>query len=214
MITEQSSSPESPGQPAASDTSWLPPWPVWQVPVALSLFTGLLQLGGTPIVTALRYDRMAVEQGQWWRLLSGNFVHLGFWHWLLNVISLILLAILCRESISLRVWGLRIGLLAAGVGLGLHFCSPGLTTFVGLSGMIYGMFLLGLGPAALDGDRVAWGCVVILFARVGWELVVGVPASEEDLVGGAVIPMSHVYGMVSALVCWGLLAMGAQLRRR
>ena len=67
---------------------------VWGPPAALSLLCLLLTMAGPQLSPILRYDRAAVAAGEWWRLFSGNFVHLGYWHLLLNVLSLALLMLL------------------------------------------------------------------------------------------------------------------------
>ncbi len=160
----------------------------------------LLALGGAPVVTALRYDRLAIEQGEWWRLLSGNLVHLGAWHLLVNGLSLILLVLLCPERLSPVEWLRRVVLLGLGMSAGLYFFVPSLETYVGLSGLIYGLFILGLGRQAARNDGIAIASLLFLACRIGWELVVGAPQSEQRLIGGAVVAESHLYGVVAASI--------------
>lgn len=180
---------------------------IWLGPAALTLISGLLLLGGERWRLALRYDRSAIAAGQWWRLLSGNFVHLGLWHWIFNVLSLALLMALCPEALRSGAAWRRALTLAAGVGLGLYVLTPALPDYVGLSGMIYGLFVLGLAPQVRRGDRIALACLVFLIGRVAWEACIGAPASEEALLGGRVVAESHLWGMATALMYW--LAAGA-----
>ena len=173
---------------------------VWLPPALLSAVCGLLMLGGTTLADLLRYDRAAIAAGQWWRLLSGSLVHLGWWHWLFNVLSLALLVLLCPERLSPLEWLRRLAALGLGMSLGLYFLSPGIQTYVGLSGPVYGLFVLGLGRQALRRDDIAIACLVFLAARIGWELVMGASASETRLIGGQVVAVSHLYGVGSALL--------------
>lgn len=167
----------------------------------------LLELGGDGLRTTLRYDRAAIAAGEWWRLLSGNFVHLGWWHLLLNSLSLVLLVLLCPEPLSAREWLRRVVLLSLGMSAGLYGFAPQLTSYVGLSGMIYGLFVLGLGRQAVQRDGIAVLCLLFLAGRVTWELTIGAPASEEDLIGGKVVAESHLYGGLSALVYGAVFGM-------
>jgi rhomboid family GlyGly-CTERM serine protease len=173
---------------------------VWRWPAALGLFSAALLFLPPAIIDQLRYDRAAVAAGQWWRLLSGNMVHLGFWHYSLNAASLVLLVALCPERIPGWDWLARIVFVSFGTCLGMYWGAPWITAYVGLSGMIYGLFFLGLGSQAWSGDRFAWMCLVFLAGRIGFEFIVGIPPSEEHLVGGRIVPESHLYGVIAAFV--------------
>ena len=172
----------------------------WGPIVILSAVSGAMLLLPPAWVAVLRYERGAVGRGEWWRLITANFLHLGVWHYLLNVASLVLLALLCPEREAWRHWILQVLVVAAGTCTGLYFGAPAVIFYVGLSGMIYGLFLLGLGRQALNGDRIAMLCLAFLIGRVAWEFIVGIPASEERLIGGRVVPQSHLSGMVAALI--------------
>ena len=178
---------------------------VWGPPAALSLLCLLLTMAGPHLSQILRYDRAAVAAGEWWRLFSGNFVHLGYWHLLLNVLSLALLMLLCPERLSVAEWLRRLLVIGTGMSVCLYYFAPEVRTYVGLSGLVYGLFALGLGRQALRRDEIAVACLVFLAARVTWELVIGAPASETELIGGGVVAKSHLYGICSALV-YALLA--------
>ena len=173
---------------------------VWMPPALLVLASTLLELGGSGITEALRYDRAAVEAGEWWRLLSANFVHLGWWHLFLNALSLVLLVMLCPERLSAMEWLRRILVLSLGMSLGLHWFVPTLGSYVGLSGMIYGLFLLGLGRQAAMRDGIAIASLVFLAGRILWELTIGAPESEQALIGGGVVAESHLSGVVAAML--------------
>jgi rhomboid family GlyGly-CTERM serine protease len=177
---------------------------VWLPPLALMALILLLALGGDVARQALRYDAGAIAAGQWWRLLTGNFVHLGWWHLFLNEIGLLVLVLLCPEVLSPAVWVRRVVCLGVGMSLGLYFFVPGTGWYVGMSGVIHGLFLLGLGRQVLQRDLIAVCCLAYLLGKIGWELYSGAPVSDEAAIGGKVLVESHLYGSLSALV-YGLI---------
>ncbi|MDB5986307.1 MAG: rrtA [Nevskia sp.] len=179
---------------------------VWAPLAVLAVFSTALLLGGDGVQHVLRFDRAAIAQGEWWRMLSDNFVHLGGWHLFLNLLSLVLLVLLCPEVLSPLEWCRRVVVIGIGMSLGLYWFVPQLATYVGLSGLIYGLFALGLGRQALRRDKIALAACVFLAARIGWELIVGAPASEQRLVGGSIVGESHLYGVISALI-YGAVAL-------
>lgn len=178
---------------------------VWAAPLAIVAVSALLGLGGDPVTEWLRYDRVAVDGGQWWRLLTANFVHLGWWHWFLNALSIALLVLLCPERAAPKVWVARLLVIGIGMSICLHLFTPSLSYYVGLSGLVYGLFALGFGRQIAAGDRFAIACLAFLGARIVWELMIGAPASEQALIGGAVVAESHLYGAFSAAI-YGLVA--------
>lgn len=178
---------------------------VWLPPLVLMLLVLALGVGGERVTDALRYDRVAIAAGEWWRLLSGNFVHLGWWHLFLNEIGVVVLVLLCPDRLSWAVWGRRLLLLGLGMSLGLYWMVPSVRWYVGLSGVMHGLFVLGLGRQVwVRKDLIAAGCLAYLVGKIAWELASGVPVSDEAAIGGSVLVESHLYGTLSALI-YGLV---------
>lgn len=174
---------------------------VWLPPLALMLLVLALGAGGEAARVALRYDSEAIAGGQWWRLLTGNFVHLGWWHLFLNELGVIVLVLLCPEPLAWKVWLRRLLLLGLGMSLCLYFLVPEVRWYVGLSGVMHGLFVLGLGRQVWVGkDLIAAGCLAYLAGKIAWELYAGAPVSDEVAIGGSVLVESHLYGTLSAVV--------------
>lgn len=186
---------------------------LWGPPLVLMLLIALIGAGGEPWIDALRYDRIALAQGECWRALTGNLVHApgnsvafmglhfhGPWHLFLNELGLLVLVLLCPERLGYAVWLRRVLLLGLGMSAGLYFFAPELRWYVGLSGVIHGLFVLGLVPQVLKKDIVALGCIVYLLGKLGYELIAGAPISDEAAIGMPVALDSHLWGSVSALV--------------
>lgn len=171
---------------------------VWLVPGLLMLLLLLTELLGDWGRTLLAYDRRLILDGQWWRLLSGNFVHLGWYHLMLNELGLAVLVLLCPEPLSVGAWLRRILFLSVFMSSCLLLFVPELSRYVGMSGVIHGLFVLGLLPQVRRGDLIASGCLLYLVGKIGWELFAGAPVSDESAIGGHVVTESHLYGVVGA----------------
>lgn len=173
---------------------------MWLPPLALLVLIGLLALGGESLRDALRYERADIIGGEYWRLLSGNFVHLSPWHTFLNGLGVLVLVLLCPETLPWQVWLRRLLFLSMGMTLGLFFFVPDAQAYVGLSGVIHGLFVLGLMPQVLKKDLIALGCLLYLLGKIGYEMFAGAPVSDEAALGGKVLVESHLYGTLSAFL--------------
>lgn len=162
-----------------------------------------LQAAGDAPRLLLRYERDPVLHGELWRLFSAHLVHLGWAHALLNACGLLL----CAWIAPARFGAARLvgdGLWLGGcVSLLLLACSPQVAHYVGLSGVLYGLFVLGLAPSAFKGDRIALLGLTTVLGWMAWQLVAGPSAAEERQIGGPIIAVAHLYGVVGAV---GLLA--------
>ena len=161
----------------------------------------------------LRYDRVAILNGDYYRLVSGHFIHLGWQHYALNMLGLVLGTWLFGPDRAPLEWTIAGVVLAFICGLGLLLFSPDVRWCVGLSGVLHGFMILGFGGWALAGDRVALALLVIVIAKMTWEQLGGAMPWEATLAGGRVITDAHVWGAVGGGIFLAA-AVGLQLRRR
>jgi membrane associated rhomboid family serine protease len=76
---------------------------LWIVGLGLGLLVLLWALGdGTKML--LRYERAAVFDGDWWRLVTGHLVHVDLRHTLLNVAGGIAMTALFFDTFSIKNW--------------------------------------------------------------------------------------------------------------
>jgi len=146
----------------------------WRAPLVLLSLSALVELSGlTPL---LRFDRSAIVAGEWWRLVTGNLVHLGWVHFALNAAGLLLGWLLFSRYLRLRTWGVALLWCCTAVGGGLLLFSPSTSWYDGLSGALHGLFAIG---ALRSPRREERAFVLLIIAKVGWEQWRGDP-----LIGG------------------------------
>ena len=168
--------------------------------LALVVVLGLLllpELDGDAAREALSYQRPALTQGQWWRLLSAHFVHLDFEHAALNAMGLVLMWALFARDYSPPHW-LAIYLGAAlAVSAGLWFFTPQIAWYVGASGALHGVMTAGTLAHLRRRDLDGWILAVFIALKLGYEQYSGaLPfAGSPDTVVDA-----HLYGAIGGVV--------------
>jgi rhomboid family GlyGly-CTERM serine protease len=160
---------------------------------------------GTGADELLRYQRDAIIAGEWWRLFSGHLVHLSLSHMWLNLAGLLLVWALVGKAFSLRTWWWLTGSCLLGISLGLLWWLPELAWYVGLSGVLHGMLFAGSLRLALRGEREALLLVVIVIAKVSWELWQGPLPGSRKAAGGEVVVQAHALGCLSGAIYVALL---------
>jgi rhomboid family GlyGly-CTERM serine protease len=186
---------------------------VHALPLTLVALSTLCAIVGTTATQWLRYDRDEILHGQWWRLITGNIVHLGWPHLLLNLMGLILVWLLFRPALSGRRWIIVTVVSAAAVGCGLLMFDPALQWYVGLSGVLHGLFAAGVVSALFAGNRGDWLLLALFVAKITWEQMEGSMPGSAAIAGGPVIVDAHLYGAIGGAVTV-LLLMATDRRRR
>jgi rhomboid family GlyGly-CTERM serine protease len=174
------------------------------LPLGLCLIGVIAQLFDPATTEALRYERSAIQAGEVWRLITGNLVHLGWEHLALNLAGLLLVWLLFGRLLSTRQWLIVSATSCLAVGLGLLLFDPELDWYVGLSGMLHGLFVTGLLLNLRSGYKLEWLLLAALVVKLVWEQYHGAMPGSAEIAGGAVIVNAHLYGAVSGIVT-GLL---------
>jgi len=166
-------------------------------------------LVGEPARHWLRYDRSALEAGQWWRIVSAHVVHLGVSHTLLNLAGFGLVGAIFRRDLSTQDW-IGAGLSsAAAITAGLYVFSPATHWYVGLSGVLHGWFVIGALRVTQSQPGVGIVLIAALAAKLGWEQLIGVMPSTLALEIGPVVVDAHLYGATGAALFYVAARIGA-----
>ena len=92
----------------------------------------------------LAFDRTHIGAGEYWRLVSGHFAHLGTKHLILNLAGMWLVGYLVGSDLRSAEWVFAWVSAIFGVSVGLWFLQPGLEWYVGLSGLLHGLLAAGI----------------------------------------------------------------------
>jgi rhomboid family GlyGly-CTERM serine protease len=172
------------------------PISVWPLLLAVCLL--ILAMGGESVQYALRLESTAVLNGQWWRLLTAHWVHLGWPHTLLNCAGFLLLAWLQPKG-AWWLWLIFYGVASLLISAQFMFDQQ-LSSYVGASGVLHGLLIL---AAFLSQWLEAWRrylMVVLITVKLIWEQTPWY--SDESiggLIGGHVAVHAHLIGGLCGL---------------
>lgn len=172
-------------------------WLHHALPLLLAGLSLAIALAGQHAGVTLRYERAAIVDGQAWRLATGHLVHLGWSHLALNLAGLALIWGLFQRQLTTLEWWWAGWMSTVTVSAGLFVFDADLVWYVGLSGVLHGLFIAGL-LLAIRRD-FWWGDVallVIVLGKLVWEQLHGALPGTTEMAGGNVIVAAHLYGAV------------------
>lgn len=147
----------------------------------------------TALKDILDFERTKIQDGQWWLLVSGHLSHLGWLHWLLNNVALLIIWELFYRKYSTLKACLEFVFLALCVGLGIYSFNPEVEWYVGLSGILHGMFAIGILREVFQRNILSVVVLLGLITKITWEQTVGITTGalfNED----EVLVDAHLYG--------------------
>lgn len=173
----------------------LVPFTVW-----LGLFWVCLVLYLADAEMLLRYDRNLIAQGEIWRLVTGHLLHLNWPHFWLNMGGILIVAIFFRDDCTPSQWLAMILMSCLFISAGLYLFDPQMLWYVGLSGVLHGLFIVGAWYErrrfALSGNVL----LVLLIGKLVYEQYGGGIASSEALIGAHVAVDAHLYGALAGVL--------------
>lgn len=202
-------------------------WPTWVCVLAFACIACLLE--ALQLSAILRFEHEHIEQ--LWRLWTAHWVHLSWQHLGLNVMTAVVLQMLLLGAWRGLDWLCLWLLIAPLVSLALYAGQPHLQWYVGMSGLLHGVWLIGawrlagslstitvaktFANHALQAKNASqkwfgWILLVLLVSKLAYEQLYGAMPWSETTAGGNVIVAAHLYGAVIAAVvftCWALVVM-------
>lgn len=147
----------------------------------------------------LRYERNEVLAGALWRLVTAHLAHLNLVHGILNIIALMLLAGILSNVLTNRDWLIVSFVAAVSICGSLLLLDQATSWYVGLSGVLHGIFAAGAIKIIELRQRIGWIMLVVLAAKIAWEQLSGPVASTQWFDVGPVVINAHLYGSLSGV---------------
>lgn len=156
----------------------------------------------------LAYERHAILGGDWWRLVTGGWLHHNMTHQLMNLAALTLIwGLISRYRTQ---WGclLLLSCQVLLVDVALLVMSPGTEYYWGLSAALHGLFALTAMDLIGHRDTQGWWWLLGLVGKLVWDTY-HTDSWTSELIATRVHYQSHWFGALSG-VAMGLLLMGWQ----
>lgn len=144
------------------------------------------------------FDRTAIASGEWWRLLTGHWVHSDPQHALWDIAALLIFGLLFEARLGWRL-PLVLLLATAGVDAWAWWGQPELQRYCGLSGILNGLLAAGLYRMWRDFPHP----VVPLTAAAAILKILLETQSGDALftqTAWASLPLAHAAGFLSGMV--------------
>lgn len=170
--------------------------PRWLAAGALALLA-LLSGARPESLAALEWQRSAIVDGEWHRVLTAHVAHLDTHHLLFNLLGLAVMVELLMEQWAWVDLATLILVSALGTSLLLWWCEPELRWYAGMSGLLHGLWAgAALHVCLRRRSAIHAAALLALAIKLVW-LNHGTGAIP-------VLPIAHVYGAFSGLL-WALM---------
>ncbi|HKV96883.1 MAG TPA: rhombosortase [Gammaproteobacteria bacterium] len=160
----------------------------------------LLALAGNAARSFLQFDRVAILDGQIWRIFTGNWVHLGWGHLGEDMAGYVLLWLLFEREMPGWRCPILVVLGSLGVGFGLLLGDPALRWYVGISGALNTLWIAGAMLLMARRDWLGWVLALFLVLKLVYEQLLGPLPWSAATTGGPVVVDAHLWGALSGAV--------------
>jgi rhomboid family GlyGly-CTERM serine protease len=167
-------------------------------PLCLMMISFLLAL--TNLNSALEFNRELVEQGQFWRVFSSQFVHANWAHLALNCAGILLIWLLHGEYTTAKRYVCNISFLALWCGLGVYWFCADIYIYTGLSALLHGIIIWGAIKDITVGMRSGGLLFLGVWAKIAYEQYQGPNAEIGKLIESTVAIDAHLIGAVGGLI--------------
>ena len=153
----------------------------------------------------LAYYYTGIAQFELWRLITATFCHTNFNHLLMNAAGLIITLLLFIDTFkTIKILPIII-FNSVFIGLALFLFEPTVIWYVGLSGVLHGLFCYGAANDMHRKDRWGYLLGIGLVLKIAYEQLYGAQETTIKLINAPVLVDAHLYGAISGLLFYSLI---------
>ncbi|TWX46369.1 rhombosortase [Colwellia hornerae] len=175
------------------------------IPVIVLLISLIAFVFDSSLSEFFVYQRSLVVQGEVWRVFSGHFFHTNGVHFLLNSAAVIMLWALHGHFYSIKSY-LTVFMISAVIcAVGIHWFSPNIEQYVGLSGILHGLFIWGAIEDIKAKERTGYLLLIGVVLKIAHEQYYGASKDVAELIGANVAINAHLWGAIGGVLAVVLL---------
>ena len=174
-----------------------PRWLCWLI---LAIICVAIYAIADSTLSQFDYNREMISNGEYWRLITGNFNHTNAVHLILNLLALSIIAGLHHRYYSAVSFTCLIMYLALCVSVAIYRWSPSTQLYVGLSGVLHGLIMVGAIIDSCRRDITGYLLVLGTLAKVIHEQFSSASTAMSALIQAKVLTDAHLYGLIAGLI--------------
>jgi len=167
--------------------------------LSIIVFIGEYFLGEL-FTNTLVYNRVLISEGEIWRLFSGHILHTNGYHLLLNLAAIFMLWALHGRFYSLKNYTVLFLFCSVTTSIGLYYFDPTLTQYVGLSGVLHGVFVFGALMDIRAKDKTGYLLFIGVWLKIAHEQFYGASTDVSNLIDASVAVNAHLFGALGGLL--------------
>lgn len=146
------------------------------------------------------YQRQLITEGEIWRLISGHFLHTNGYHLLLNLAALFMLWALHGRFYSIKNYSALFLLCSIFTSVGIYYFDQTLIQYVGLSGVLHGVFVFGAIMDIHAKDKTGYLLFLGVWLKIAHEQFYGASTDVSNLIEASVAVNAHLWGALGGLL--------------
>jgi len=182
------------------------------IPLCILFMALIASLLNRQLADALIYDHQLIQQGEPWRILTGHFLHTNNVHLLLNSAAILLLWALHGQFYTIKSYLFVFIFCALVTSFGLYFYSPELIRYVGLSGVLHGIFIWGACLDIKNKEKTGYLLLFGAIVKILHEQIFGASEDVAALINANVAIDAHLWGAIAGLSAYCLMNLANKYR--
>ncbi|MEJ6473831.1 rhombosortase [Pseudoalteromonas piscicida] len=167
-------------------------------PLSLAILSAVLMLFNLGYF--FDFDRAAINDGEFWRILSGQFTHSNWYHLLLNLLGILFIWLLHAEYTAPKKYWINVVFLGLFTGGMIFQFAPNIVVYTGLSGLLHGLIVWGAIEDIKRKLTTGYLLFVGVWAKVVWEQYGGASEEVARLIDSRVAIEAHLYGAIGGII--------------
>ena len=167
--------------------------------LAIFAFTAEVYMGEV-ITEFFVFHREMINQGELWRIFTGHLLHTNGYHLLLNLSALVLLWALHGQFYTIKNYSALFLFCSFSTSVGVFFDDVSLIQYVGLSGVLHGIFVFGSMMDIAMKDKTGYLLFIGVWLKIAHEQIYGASSDVSELIEAGVAVDAHLWGAVGGFV--------------